>query len=301
MLSYLSLYYWWVEWKRDEERLLTTIYKSRREREEWSWATFPAKTPPHSSPDLSASISLLSAHPTPLPPLPLSIQCSRQASSIHITWEPVRNQKLGLTRVPWSQNLQFSRTPGDPCAITVWEPLWRTKGGVLPGDWDSPEPDRALSDRWDEDPPCTLSPEPSSTSGSVPGPASQQTDKASLRHQLNQEPAHFCTDSRVEWGTGFSVAHTGVAGAGPPVIGARKRVSPWVSGTHRKNWQQPCPPCTLNGQTEGMLIKCPVECYLPTLCLSEEIFWVSTNTANKCFSKPGGYCVHFSPGCGVSH
>lgn len=126
-------------------------------------------------------------------------------------------------------------------------------------------------------------------------------DKASLRHQLNQEPAHFCTDSRVEWGTGFSVAHTGVAGAGPPVIGARKRVSPWVSGTHRKNWQQPCPPCTLNGQTEGMLIKCPVECYLPTLCLSEEIFWVSTNTANKCFSKPGGYCVHFSPGCGVSH
>lgn len=116
MLSYLSLYYRWVEWERDEERLLTTIYKRRREREEWSWATFPAKMPPHSSPDLSTSISLLSAHPTPLPPPPLSIQCSRRASSIHITWEPVRNQKLGPTRVPWSQNLQFSRTPGDPRA-----------------------------------------------------------------------------------------------------------------------------------------------------------------------------------------
>lgn len=46
--------------------------------------------------------------------------------------------------------------------------------------------------------PSTLSPEPCPTSGLVPGPASQLTDKASLRYQLNQEPAHFCTDSCVE-------------------------------------------------------------------------------------------------------
>ena len=50
-------------------------------------------------------------HPTPASTALYTVQ--QMANSTHITWEPVRNQKPGPTRVLWSRNLQFSRTPGD--------------------------------------------------------------------------------------------------------------------------------------------------------------------------------------------
>ena len=185
---------------------------------------FPGKdaTPQFLWPQHLHFAPLCPPHPTTLLPLPPPVQCSRWASSIHTTWGPVGNQKLGPVRVQWSQNPQFSGTPGDSCA----ELLWRTKGGALPGDWNSPELSVTVEMRIR---PGTLSPEPSPTSGSVPGPGSQLTGKASLRHQLNQEPARFCPGSRVEWGTDFIVTHAGVPGSGPPLTGAGKWVSPSLS------------------------------------------------------------------------
>lgn len=115
------------------------------------------------------------------------------------------------------------------------------------------------------------SPEPCPTSGSVPGPASQLTDKASLKYQLNQEPAHFCTDSCVEWGQA-SVPHTHWGSGCRASLQGRKQVSPSLSlrNSSAKNGNNYAHLAHSVGR--GMFIKCPVECYLPTMCLSEEIF-----------------------------